>query len=100
MFPADVVAEISSRHQLHHEVQCIPILKCMVHIHNEFMLQSSQEVPLVSDGFVTLFGEDTGYLQSYTALDISFIANSCPVFFSLTLNTFPNPPFPITLRYS
>jgi hypothetical protein len=49
------------------------------------VLEQAEQLPFVADGLVALLGEDAACGGKYTALDISFIANSSPDFFSRTL---------------
>lgn len=80
MLLAYVVSQISSRHQIHDEVQVFPILECLPHVDYKWILDLSEKLSLVGDRFHTLFSHDPRILfKFYTALDISFMAKKCPV---------------------
>ena len=44
---ADVVTEVSARHELHHEIEALLVLKGAVHVNQEGVLQLRQEPLLV-----------------------------------------------------
>ena len=71
---ADVVPEVPSSHQLHHQVQVLSILKGLPHVDHELVLHFGEELALVADGLHALLGEDAELPQTYTAFDISFMA--------------------------
>jgi len=48
---ADVVAEIASIQQVHHEIKIFPVLEGVVHVDQEHILDLSQDLPLVHNRF-------------------------------------------------
>ena len=49
MFSADMVAQVSSWHKIHDEVQSVSILESLPHIDNEFMFKFFEKVSFVAD---------------------------------------------------
>ena len=96
MFLADVVPEVASGHQIHEQIQILPILEGLPHVDDELVLDFGQKFPLIGHRVHALLGHYPELAISYTALDISFIAYTCPLFLSSTFHTLPKPPFPIT----
>jgi hypothetical protein len=57
---ADVIAQITSGHQVHDQVECIPVLEGLPHVDNELVLDSPEQLALVTDRLVALLGQDAG----------------------------------------
>ena len=93
-----MISEISSFHEMHNEKETVFILEGIKHIDYKSVPEEWEELSLVEYAIDTSLGDDTEYKNNNMALDISFIANSCPVPKCSTFQTLPNPPFPIILR--
>jgi hypothetical protein len=98
MFFADVVAKVTSRHEIHDKVQMLSVLEGLLHIDNKWMFNDFEELTLIDDGLHTFFCKNAMLWGMYTAFDIYFIANNCDVFLCSTFHTLPNPPLPITYK--
>lgn len=46
---ANMVAKISSREQIHNQVQILSILKSIVHVDNKWIVELSQDLPFIHD---------------------------------------------------
>ena len=46
---ANMVPQIATRHVINHEVEIIPVLKGVMHVHEEWMVQMAEELFLVHD---------------------------------------------------
>ena len=94
---ANMIPQIPTRHQVHYQVQRVPVLKSLSHVHQKPVLQVCEQLSLISHRIDTLLCHDPVNKNNlYTAFDIYFIAYKMPVFFYSTLYTRPNPPLPIT----
>ena len=71
---ADLIAKVSSGHKIHDQVQVIPILERIDHIDQEWVPQICKQLSLVLDGLDALFRDNPEWWNTYTVLDISFIA--------------------------
>lgn len=95
----NVISEIPSREQIHHQVQVLSVLKRVVHVHQEPMYvnnKSSNYGLFIWERSLSSFMTDwTLFLAMTLALDISFMANSSFSFFFSTFQTLPKPPRPI-----
>ena len=58
MLFADVIAKVSTRHQVHNQVQVLPILKGLLHVYDEFVFDLSEQFPFVSDRLQAFFCEN------------------------------------------
>lgn len=59
--PADVVAKVTARKQVHNQIQVLSILKSIVHVDEERMvLELSKDAPLAHNGLDTALGQDPG----------------------------------------
>ena len=48
---ANVITEIASRQHVHHKVQVVSILKCVVHVHDEWVVKLGEDLSLVHHRF-------------------------------------------------
>ena len=55
---ADVVPEIASVKQVHHEVQIFPILESVVHVNDVGIMELSEDLSLIHHRFETPLSED------------------------------------------
>ena len=58
--PADVVTKVTPAQVVHDQVQVLPVLKRIVHVDEERVLQAGQDVPLVHDRFHAAFSDNSG----------------------------------------
>jgi hypothetical protein len=58
MLPTDMVPEIPARHEIHDQIERIPILEGLPHIDDELVLEHSKQLSLVADRLVAFFGEN------------------------------------------
>lgn len=92
---ADMIPQITPRHQIHDQIQYLPILKSILHIDNKRIINPLQQILLIHNTLYTLLRHDpTIVLSSYSDLSISFRAKNCRVFLCSTFHTLPKPPFP------
>ena len=56
MLATDMKAQITTPLQIHHQVETIPVLEGVTHVHNKGVLQDAQQVIFIADRFVTLLG--------------------------------------------
>ena len=54
---AYVVAEIPSGQVVHHQIQILTILECVVHVDNVRIMELGEDLALVHDGLETSLGE-------------------------------------------
>ena len=54
----DVVSQIASREIVHDQVEVLPILKGVVHVDDEWVLELGQDLTLVDDGLDASLGDD------------------------------------------
>eukprot|EP00350_Pseudokeronopsis_sp_OXSARD2_P009766 CAMPEP_0170541540 /NCGR_PEP_ID=MMETSP0211-20121228/1249_1 /TAXON_ID=311385 /ORGANISM="Pseudokeronopsis sp., Strain OXSARD2" /LENGTH=65 /DNA_ID=CAMNT_0010844307 /DNA_START=764 /DNA_END=961 /DNA_ORIENTATION=- len=47
--PGDVISEVSSSEQVHHQKQVISVLESILHVHNEMVFELSEDLPFVQD---------------------------------------------------
>ena len=99
MLFGDMITQIPTIHEIHHQIERGSILEGIEHINKIFMLESGQKSSFIDDGINTSLGNDSTQMNTYVALDISFIAKTCPELMCLTFHTFPKPPLPIIFRY-
>lgn len=92
---ADVVPQVSSFHQVEHEVEGVSVLEGEVHVHDEGRVDLGQQHALIHHTLHTLLCHDTASAYNYMDFSISFIANWFLVFLCSTFQTFPKPPFPM-----
>jgi len=94
-----MIAEISSFHQVHQQIEALIILKSIQHIYNKLVSKSWEKLSFVENRVSTTLRYDSTSNIKYIAFDISFIAKRRPVLRCSTFHTFPKPPFPIIFRY-
>jgi hypothetical protein len=58
---ADVVPQISSIEQVHHQVQILSILEGIVHVHDEGVVQLRQNLPFIHDRLYTSLRYNSGF---------------------------------------
>jgi len=51
----DVIAEVSTRHQVNYQVQVVAVFERVVHVHKEWVSELTRELFLVHDGVDTSF---------------------------------------------
>lgn len=69
-----MVAEIAAAQVLHHQVQVIAVLKILAGVDDEGALQLVQQLLLVHYAVNALLCDHPALIDSYLALDISFMA--------------------------
>ena len=56
MFSAYVVSQVTSRHQIHHQIEGISVLESLAHIDDKFMLQLFEQLSFVTYGLIAFLG--------------------------------------------
>jgi hypothetical protein len=57
---ANVISEVSTGQQVHHEIQIFSILKSIVHVDYERIVELCKNLPFVHNGFYASLGDNTG----------------------------------------
>ena len=58
--PADMVAQVSARQVVHHEVEVLSVLKRVIHVNNEEILELCKNLAFVDHGLDTALCDDPG----------------------------------------
>ena len=58
---SDVIAEISTKKEVHDEVEIHVVLEGVVHIHDELALNHAQQLEFIHDGGYTFLGDNSRF---------------------------------------
>ena len=58
--PADMVAQVSARQVVHHKVEVLSVLKRVIHVNNEEILELCENLAFVDHGLDAALRDDPG----------------------------------------
>lgn len=58
-----MVPEIASVEEVHYEVEVLPVLERIVHVHQEYAIKLRQYLPFIHDRFDTPLGQNPGLVH-------------------------------------